>query len=196
MRPENPDGSDGKNHSKEKELRKQEVLIFYPLALSSLIVFDLRTSLESQPAARLFTKNEILPPELIEKIANHSMAIDKSTADKSTVKEIVQGIGLAVVKKLAETRPEIANETNISYHFFRGPMVFFYREQSWKRVASIIFDKIDEDTVVDVFKKLEQEERNNQLRDLVTGNRHAGWGSIWQRGQNNRKLARLLWFFN
>lgn len=169
MRPENPDGSDGKNHPKERELRKQEVLIFYPLALSSLVVFDLRTSLESQPVARLFTKNEILPPELIEEIANHFRT-----------KEIVQKIGLAVVKKLAEIRPEVTDEINPDVIFFRDPLTFFYQGQSWKRVAPIIFSKVGKDAVVVVFGELEREERNNQLRELITGN-HNGFRTIWQR---------------
>lgn len=67
MTPENSDGSNGKNHAKERENISDGVLIFFPLPLSSLIAFDLRTSLESQPAARLLAKKEISHKKLSER---------------------------------------------------------------------------------------------------------------------------------
>lgn len=176
MTPENSDGSDGKNRAQERENIKDGVLIFFPLALGSLIAFDLRISRESQPAARILVKKEIFPQEVIGKIADHFKA-----TDEDIIKKLMQEIVSAVLKKLTETRPEITNETNVYVIFSTGPLVLFYREQSWKQVAPIIFNKIGEDSVVAVFGKLEKEERNNWLRNLVTGNDSAGIGTIWQR---------------
>lgn len=109
-------------------------------------------------------------------MADHFKAIDEDI-----IKKLVQEIGLAVLKKLAETRPEMTNETNVAIVFFTGPLVLFYREQSWKQVAPIIFNKIGKDAVAAVFKKLEEEETSNSLRNMITGNHNAGFGTLWQR---------------